>query len=67
MIIHIPIENIDANTSRYELADSILITFLVILKIKRYSGGKGVYEFRLLFDKLFLTIIEEYSMKEERE
>ena len=54
-----------SNTGRYEITDSTITTFPIIAKVPGYSGGKGVYEYSINSDTLYLTMIKEYSRNGE--
>ncbi|TFG89917.1 MAG: hypothetical protein E4G71_06080 [Candidatus Atribacteria bacterium] len=54
-----------ANAGKYEKTDSTIITFPLISKVPGYSGGKGVYQYNIKSDTLYLTMIEEYSKSGE--
>jgi hypothetical protein len=53
--------SIVVNTGTYELTDTTMITFPIISRVPAFSGGMGVYEFRIESDTLCLTMTEEYA------
>jgi hypothetical protein len=49
------------NSGTYELTDTTLTTRPIVAKTPEYMGGKGIFEYRIEVDTLWLTNVDIYA------
>jgi len=54
-------ETFIVNSGTYELTDTTLTTHPMVAKTPEYVGGKGVFDYRIVADTLWLTNVDIYS------
>jgi hypothetical protein len=54
-------ETLIVNSGTYDLTDSTLTTHPMVAKTPEYVGGKGVFDYRIVADTLWLTNVDIYS------